>query len=518
MRLWKKVIFHGAGETATMHYVYIATTLPFSPLLVYSIDKYKRTEGAGNQNSDHGTKKGHIMELKVDIAQKQILSQNMVQAMEILQMSAQELESYIENLALENPVIELPDSYSSQTNTKQEDLQRKLDWLESSDYQNKVYYQQERSAENMQADWHDSRCSEENLSDYLLSQLLLAEYSGQDRAIVEFLIHSLDSKGYLTDDIPSIAKYFSVPEERILRLLADIQELDPAGVGARNLRECLLLQLNRKKDPSNLTRKLIEHHMDDIAKNHLHEIAKKLRITMAEVEKSCEEIRSLNPKPGSSFSSREQLRYISPDAVVVKLADKFEILINEYQYPHFTISAYYQDLLENTSDEEAKKYLQEKIRQAQWVTNCISQRSSTLSLVMHTLVEKQHDFFMNGAGHKRPMRLADIAARLQLHESTVCRAMRGKYLQCSWGVFPLNYFLTPIAARSFGENGEEKTPDQIKEAIRQIIHEEDKTRPLSDQSVCDRLLDFGIRISRRTVNKYRTEMNIPDKSGRKKWE
>ncbi|MEI3338760.1 MAG: hypothetical protein V8R80_01400 [Eubacterium sp.] len=183
----------------------------------------------------------------------------------------------------------------------------------------------------MQNNWHDSRESEEDLSDYLLSQLLLTDYSRQDRAIIEFLVQSLDSRGYLTDDPASIAEYFSVPVEQVQSLLEDIQGLDPAGVGARDLKECLLLQLARKKEVSPITETIITNHLDDIAKNHLHDISKKLQVSMDDVLTSCEEIRSLNPKPGNSFSNREQLRYISPDAVVVKLENKFEILINEYR-------------------------------------------------------------------------------------------------------------------------------------------------------------------------------------------
>lgn len=454
------------------------------------------------------------MELKIDLSQKQVLSQHMVQSMEILQMNAHELESYIEKLALENPVIELPDSVSIQPDSRADDLQRKLDWLESTDLQNKVYYQQERSAENMQNNWHDSSASEENLSDYLLAQILLSDYSKEERAIIEFMILSLDSRGYFTDELSSVAQYFSVSIDDIQKLLCAIQSLDPAGVGARDLKECLLLQLYRKKDYSPVTESLIQNHMEDIAKNHLHDISKKLKISIDEILVACEEIRALNPKPGNSFSNREQLHYISPDVVVVKLEDKFEILINEFQYPHFTISSYYQHLLKETPDRETKTYLQEKIAQAQWVTSCISQRSSTLSRVMKSLVEKQRDFFLYGIGHKCPMKLMDLAAELNLHESTISRTLRGKYVQCSWGIFPLNYFLTSIAARTSG-NAEEKTPEQIKALIQKIVDDEDKKKPLSDQGISQRLEEFHIKISRRTVNKYRTEMGLPDKSGRK---
>ena len=255
------------------------------------------------------------MELKMELSQKQVLSQHMVQSMEILQMSAQELEGYIEKLALENPVIELADSSQSKADMQQEDLQRKLDWLESTDLQNRVYYQQERDAENMEANWHDSRQSEENLEEYLHAQILLADYTELERVIMEYLICSLDSRGYFSGELAQVADHFNVSEEKVEELLQDIQELDPAGVGARNLQECLLLQIQRKKNYSDVTVEIIEHYMEEVAKNHLPNIAKKLQVSLEEVQRACEEIRSLNPKPGSSFSDREQLRYISPDAI-----------------------------------------------------------------------------------------------------------------------------------------------------------------------------------------------------------
>ena len=333
---------------------------------------------------------------------------------------------------------------------------------------------------------------------------------------MDYLVCSLDSKGYFVGDIAQVAEHFSTSEEVVEEMLQEIQELDPAGVGARNLQECLLLQVERIKDYSDVTVEIIKNYMEEVAKNHLPNIAKKLQVSLEEVQDACEEIRKLNPKPGSSFSDREQLRYISPDAVVVKLEDQFEILINEYQYPGFSISGYYQAMMESTTDEEAKKYLKDKVQQAQWVSNCISQRSSTLSRVMHLLVAKQNDFFMYGPGHKRPMRLVDLAEELNLHESTISRAMRGKYLQCSWGVFPLNYFLTSVAVKSScGNEGDEKTPEQMKAMIQEIVDGENKKKPYSDQTISDQLAAKGIKLSRRTVNKYRTEMGIPDKSGRK---
>lgn len=480
------------------------------------------------------------MALKLEVTQKQTTTQHMIQSMEILQMNTQELEAYIENLALENPVIELPDIGASKTDIQQEDAQRKLDWLESTDLQNKVYYQQERDADNMEQNWHDKRDLEVELKSFLMSQLLLADYTPKEREIVEFLIESLDSRGYLVDDIFSIAKMFSVSDADVLKLLLDIQSLDPAGVGARDLPECLILQLDRKPDASDVAKAIAKEYLDDLAKNHLPLIAKKLQISVDEVMAACEEIRALNPKPGNSFSNREQLRYISPDAIVVKLENRFEILINEYQYPNFDFNSYYMGLLQTTTDDETKKYLQTKVAQAKWVKNCIAGRTSTLSKVLHVLVEKQNDFFLYGSAHKHPLRLSDIAKALDVHESTVSRTLRGKYLQCSWGVFPLNYFLTSAASKATASKdsfayissespgskhasssavsgADEQTPDQVKALVRKIVDEEDKKKPLSDQKICDALGMLGVQISRRTVNKYRTEMGIPDKSGRKDW-
>lgn len=457
------------------------------------------------------------MELKMELSQKQILSQRMIQSMEILQMSTVELESYIENLSLENPVVELAESYEAAEQDKQADLQRKLDWLDSTDRQNHIYYQQERDSDNLQDNWNVANSGGELLSDYLLSQLIASEYTPSEKEIIEYLILSLDQRGYLTEDLSSIAECFHTSEPDIEELLADVQALDPAGVGARSLKECLLLQLHRRKNFSPVTEQLILNHLEDIGKNHLPAIAKSLHLSMEEIQKGCEELKSLNPKPGNAFSDREQLRYITPDIFIVKLENKFEILINEYQYPNFNISSYYQAMLKENADAEVQKYLSSKIQQAEWVKNCISQRSSTLSRVTHAIVDRQQDFFLYGPLHNKPLRLCDLAKELELHESTISRAMRGKYLQCSFGIFPLNYFLAASVSRP-GKKEEGITPAQIKEVIKQIVNGENKEKPYSDRLISEELEKHDIKLSRRTVAKYREELGIPDKSGRKSWE
>ncbi len=456
------------------------------------------------------------MELTIDLSQKQFLSQRMVQSVEILQMSTQELESYVEELSLENPVIELKESHGQQQESAQRQLEilRKLEWMESGDYQNRSYYKEDRTAENMQENWHGAHKPGETLREHLYTQLLLQEYTKQERAILDFIICSLDSRGYFTDSIEETANYFSTSEKKILALLQDVQRLEPAGIGARNLQECLLLQLKRKDSYSELSEVLIREYLNDLGKNHLRIIAGKLHVSQESVQRAYEEIRSLHPKPGSMFENMEAACYIKADALVLQLDGRLEVLLAENQQSYFSIDSYYQTLYKETRDAEARAYLRDKIAQAEFVAHCISQRASTLSRVIQSIVKRQERFFLYGTDYLVPMRLMDLAEELQLHESTISRAMKGKYIQCVYGIFPLQYFLTAVAVRST-HTELEITAQQIKSFIEQIVREEDKRKPLSDQSIADQLKKQDIEISRRTVNKYRCEMGIPDKSGRK---
>ncbi|MBQ8662288.1 MAG: RNA polymerase factor sigma-54 [Eubacterium sp.] len=455
------------------------------------------------------------MNLSMELVQKQTLSQRMLQSTDILQMNSIELESYIENLALDNPVIDIDFDKGTTSEPINDEIQRKLQWLESSDYQNRVYYKQEREADYSQEQWHRTYETEEILSEYLFSQLLTTEFSDFDQKALKYMILLLDSKGYLTEDLSDIASQLHISYEHAERILQTIQSLEPIGVGARNLSECLLLQLYRKPAYSPVTEEIIKHYLSDVGKNHLSIIARKLGVSLDEVTEACNEIKQMNPKPGSSFSNREQMRYIVPDIVVVKLEEKFEILVNESSYPTFNINAYYKSLMEDAPDKEVYDYLKKKVSQAEWVQNCITQRISTLSRVAHAIVEEQHDFFLYGPLSKKPLRLVDLADRLDLHESTISRAMKGKYLQCTWGLFPLNFFLTASLNKQFTATGESQTPDKAKEAIKSIVSQENKNKPYSDNKISEQLEILGIHISRRTVTKYRLELGIPDKSGRK---
>lgn len=458
------------------------------------------------------------MQLELQLSQKQQITQKMLQTLHLLEMNTLQLESYIEQLALENPLLELQDSGAgraalSSELARQAKLQRQLDWLSQADRQNRVYYEADH-ADSSEDSIPDYTQQEETLADYLRAQLLLNSYSTGERRALDFLLASIDARGYLNESAEEVAARFALPLPTVKQLFQDIRNLDPAGVGARDLKDCLLLQLSRRPEHAPLTELLVREHLPDIAKHHLSLLARKLQESPEAIVRAVAEIQSLNPKPGGAFSDRIQLPYIHPDLIVIKLEDHFEILVNEYQYPRFTLNKSYLSMAENPPDKETGRYLKEKLRQAKAVQNDLAGRSSTLSALSRVLVERQNSFFRLGPGHKRPLKLSELSEALSLHESTISRALSNKFLQCSWGVFPLNYFLSSVAAID-QHSGIEKTPEQVQQQIQEIIDAEDKTHPLSDEKIRAVLARSGIVIARRTVNKYRQLLGIPDRGGRR---
>lgn len=451
------------------------------------------------------------MELKVELSQNMILSQKMILSANILQMSSGELENYIKELAVENPVVDLEDNRGEQKND--DDIRRKLEWLESTDAQNRVYYSDDYNDGEEREPWNFNVDRGEDLAEYLMSQLMIRDMSKKDREMFEYMVNCLDSKGYFKENMTDLCAKFQVSEEHGEMLLRTLQSLEPAGICARNLSECLLLQLDRKQLKAPTARRIIIEYLDVLGKNQLHVIAKKLKVTVDDVIEACDLIRTLNPKPGSCFSSRENLKYITPDVTVVKLKGYYEILLNEYMYPKMSVNGYYKKMLDDDTPKEAKAYVSEKVRQAEWVMNCITQRNKTMLGVTKAIIDLQELFFSMGPGHLKPMRLADVAEIVGIHESTVSRAVRDKYLQCSWGVYPMNYFFSKGVRAS--EDRQTMTAAEIQEKIKEIIDGENKQKPLSDRLIGEKLEAMDIHISRRTVAKYREACGIKDASGRK---
>ena len=455
------------------------------------------------------------MDIQLSLEQKQVLSQRMIQSAQILQMSSQELEKYVEEMALENPVIDITEPPAP------EDLDaeklRKYEWLNSLDDQNRsTYYQKDFSDDDRpDTEWNFPVNEGETLRDYLWSQVITGDYTKKETEILEYILESLDSTGYLKEDLSAIAGDFGITTAQAENLLFKLQELEPAGVCARSLSECLTLQAKRLHILTPELHTLLNEYLDLVAKNQLPVISKRLKIPVDEVSRLCQIVKKLNPKPGSSFCSREQLSYIVPDVTIVKFKEHFEILLNEYLYPDIQVNGYYRQLSKAESDPETSAYLQDKIRQAEWVKDCIAKRCSTLLNVAQSILHFQEDFFTNGTSFLKPLRLCDVAQEISVHESTVSRAVRDKYLQCSWGVFPMNFFFSKGISAAAGK--EDMSVTKIKQLLAEIIAHENKKKPFSDRALGEELEKNEISISRRTVAKYRQELNIPDASGRKEY-
>ena len=460
------------------------------------------------------------MDLKLQVKQTQTLSQRMIQSAEILQMTSQELNTYINELALENPVIDIVEPPTAQ---EQRESIEQQEWLNSFNEENYYLYQRQNNDDDydFKSSWNINTDDGETLQDYLWSQLITENFTDQETEIIKFMLECLDNKGYLEESIETIASYFGTDTELVEDLLSDLQALDPSGVCARSLEECLKLQLERRNMLTPVLESIIDNCLEMVARNQIPAIARKLRLSPAETAGYCQIIKSLNPKPGVSFSSRDQLRYIIPDVTIVKFKDHFDILLNESMYPTIELNSYYRQMNQNPESSELKEYLGNKIRQAEWVKQCVTQRGKTLMQVSRAILEHQEEFFTFGPAHLNPLRLADIAQELDIHESTVSRAVSKKYLQCSWGVYPMNFFFSRSVAvqeSSSSESGTQSvTAADIKRVLREIIEEENKKKPYSDRLLGEKLAERGISISRRTVAKYREEEGIADASGRKEY-
>lgn len=440
--------------------------------------------------------------------QTQTLTPQMVQSIKILQMDIQELREYVEEVFQENPMLELPEP--QERPDAGEELRRRIEAMASSDWQNVYYHAQD--AEGRQGDaLSNVGCfldEEKDLKRYILSQFMGTELEPDVMRGVEFLLDRLDPGGFLDEPLSDLAEGAGLPPRVMERALIELQAADPAGVGARDVQEALRLQLERRAGDHRLAAAILEGYLDQLAKNRYSAISRALDAPEGEVQKACELIRTLNPRPGSGFAARENLAYITPDVLVVETRDHFEISTNDAMLPRLRLSPYYEQLLRDTGDREVRAYLNEKANQAKWVLRSIEQRQSTLLRCAAWIVEQQEDFFRFGPGRLRAVIMSEAARDLGVHESTVSRAVKDKYLQCGRGIYPLSYFFS----RSLGREG--TSPMAAKVLLKELV--EGETHPLSDQKLSQEMAARGYTLSRRTVAKYREELGIPPAAGRKR--
>ncbi|MCD4665578.1 MAG: RNA polymerase factor sigma-54, partial [Bacteroidales bacterium] len=345
------------------------------------------------------------------------------------------------------------------------------------------------------------------LPEHLLEQLNFIEFSEIELAIGDYIIWNINEVGYLSCNLELVAQNLDVPIETAEKVLKVIQTFDPPGIGARNLQECLLIQLQEDSKKNKLAIIVINYYFDDFKNKRFEKIAKKLMITIEEYKEVLNTITQLNPKPGSGYLNLYD-NTITPDVIVEKDGDSFKIILNDWNIPHLRINNQYKSLLldKKNTPKKTKEYIKNRLESARWLINSIHQRRVTIVRVVETIIERQREFFERGSTFLKPMILKDIADIIQMDISTVSRVTSGKYVQTDFGVFELKHFFSEKIRRS---NGEDVSNKEIKDRIRKIIKEEDKKKPLNDSKIVEILKGEGFDIARRTIAKYREQMEIP---------
>jgi RNA polymerase sigma-54 factor len=344
--------------------------------------------------------------------------------------------------------------------------------------------------------------------------LQTSSLTGGDRKIAELIIGNIDDLGFLQVSVEEMAQNTGIDADDIRRVLEEVQTFHPVGVGARDLRDCLLIQLRRLGKEGGMEYRIVSSHLEDLGKRRFPEIARKLGTTVDQIQRCANFIGSLDPKPGQIFTPNPN-NYVLPDVAIEKAGGEWQVSLNGDQIPHLRISNTYKDLMAKDGNPmEVRDYIRDKIRSGKFLIKSIHQRQQTISNIAHEILSRQMEFFEQGPTALRPLTMVQIADAVGVHETTVSRAISGKYISTPWGVFEMKYFFTPGYKTSGGES---MSNTSVKNAIGELVRGEDTRNPLSDKEIVDILTERGIPIARRTVAKYRSELGILPSNMRKNY-
>jgi RNA polymerase sigma-54 factor len=473
------------------------------------------------------------MALKQHLAQKleQRLSPQQIQLMKLLQVPTMELEQRIKQEIEENPALEegldtVEDDFANEEDyTEELDGSTDFDLSEYMDDDSPDYKTQVNNRSNDDEEYFVPLSGEQSFQEKLIEQLHLLDLDDTQFSIADVIIGNLDESGYLNrtvfalvDDLAFSANIY-VTEKQVEEVLALVQELDPAGVGARDLRECLLLQLKRTQS-GDITRftakKIVEDHFDEFIKKHYDKIQLKLEIEDQDLKEAIDEILKLNPKPGGSMKeSAKPMQQITPDFTIIEFEGKLDLSIHGRNAPDLKVSREYENMLRgysegaktSKSDKEAVTFVKQKLENAKWFIDAIKQRQNTLFVTMSAIMNYQRAFFLTGdETNLRPMILKDIAELVGLDISTISRVANSKYVQTNYGIYSLKYFFSESMSK---DTGEEVSTREVKKILSEAIQNEEKNKPLTDDKLTLILQEKGYNIARRTVAKYREQLNYP---------
>lgn len=452
------------------------------------------------------------MKLGLQIGLRQTLAPQLIQSLRLLQVPILRLEQILRQELSVNPMLEEvetleteePDAPTTEEPVKEKKEEEKIDWDEYLGEESEFYTP--RIRENDEERLEVPATYEKSLYDHLIEQLSFCKITEEEYHIGEFIIGNIDDNGFLTISLEEVCSTLPCTIEQATKVLQLIQSFDPPGIGSRDLKEVLLIQLKEKGLEGSLAHKIVQEHLNELNKKSPSQLAKILGVNLEKVEEALEIIKSLSPQPTlGRFTIGAQA--IVPDLVVEKIEGEFVVYHNDKYIPHLRVNPAYKELLkkDNRSTQETKTYIKEKLEQARWLINAINQRRSTMLKVMQAIIEEQKEFFENGSGSLKPLTMEEIANKIGMHVATVSRVSNDKYVQTPFGVFELRYFFDSGLTK---DSGEELSKRNLKEKIEQMIREEDPLNPLSDQKIFQLLQKEGINLARRTVTKYREELRI----------
>src|ERR1700759_3136843 len=457
------------------------------------------------------------------LSQQQVLAPQLQRSLQILQAPMLELRNLVQQELQTNPTLEDESNEPTIEDKQQErdefaeEFERlaKLDeeWREFMS-QSASYSGRSSEDEERRQFFFDSLVKEETLQQHLFEQVRARDLKLEDHTLAELIIGNIDEKGFLQSTPEEIAQNTGMDLADIQRVLEVVQTFHPVGVGARDLRECLLIQLRRIGKEGSLEWRVVDRFLDDLGKRRFPEVARRLGTTVEQVQRAANFIATLDPRPGQIFTS-DPNNYVFPDVVVERIGGDWQISLNGDQIPHLRISNTYKDIMSKDGNaSEVKDYIRDKIRSGKFLIKSIHQRQQTISNIAHEIVKRQRDFLDHGSSQLKPMTMVQIADIVGVHETTVSRAISGKYMATPQGVFEMKYFFTPGYQTA---TGEAMSNTSVKETILDLVKNEGGNAPLSDKESVEILSQRGIPIARRTVAKYRTELNILPSNMRRKY-
>ena len=477
------------------------------------------------------------MEQKLTLQQKllQKLSPQQIQVIKLLEIPTLQLEQRIKKELEENPVLELESDNPENTEEQEDNDSEQENDIDNDEFSFDDYIPDDDEIPTYKT--HTNNYSKDDkyidipfsigitFHESLYDQLGMINLSEEDRQLADYIIGNIDDDGYLRRDLISISddlafnQNMEVPEEKLKEILSIIQQFDPPGVGARDLKECLQLQLKRKENNHHqLAKTIIHDFFDEFTRKHYEKIKKKLELSDEELKHGIDQILKLNPKPGSSYSNplNKSNQHIIPDFILDNIDGELNLALNQQNVPELKINDTYMEMLhamvreskiKNKSQKDAVVFVKQKIDSAKWFIDAIKQRNQTLLLTMSEIISFQKEFFKDGDETKlRPMILKDIAEKTNLDISTISRVSNSKYIQTHFGIFSLKYFFSEGMQK---EDGEEVSTREIKKILQDCIENEDKRKPLTDEKLTKILKEKSYNIARRTVAKYREQLDIP---------